>query len=95
MAAQMGAEHLWVITRATGGDTMTIQEILGSVQFVVNQDGKRTAAVVNIDVWEAVLSLLEDIEDAELIRDRLRNWRTKEGWTRWEDFDAELASDAL
>ncbi len=72
---------------------MTIQEILGAVQFVVSQDGKRTAAMIDIDVWEAVLSLLEDLEDAELVHDRLKNWRTKEGWTRWEEFEQELASE--
>ena len=74
---------------------MTIQEMLGAVQFVVSQDGKRTAAMVDIDVWEAVLSLLEDLEDTELVRERLANWRTKGGWTRWEEFEQELALDEL
>lgn len=74
---------------------MTIQEMLGAVQFVVNQDGKRTAAMIDIDVWETVLSLLEDVEDADLVRERLKNWRAKKGWTRWEEFEQELTSDAL
>ena len=59
---------------------MTIQEMIGAVRFVVNQDGKRTAAMIDIEIWEAVLSLLEDMEDTELLRERLKNWRTKEGW---------------
>lgn len=74
---------------------MTVTEILQSVQFVVGQDGEPTAAVLDIRAWEAFLSLLEDIEDVELIRDRLKNWRSKEGWTRWKDFEAELETDAL
>ncbi len=74
---------------------MTITEILQSVQFVVDQDGKPMAAMLDMSVWEAFLSLLENIEDVGLIRDRMKNWRSKEGWTRWEDFEAELEVDAL
>jgi hypothetical protein len=74
---------------------MTVTEILHSVQFVVNQDGHPTAAVLNMEAWEAFLSLLEDVEDVELIRDRMENWRNKKGWTRWEDFETEIESDAL
>lgn len=74
---------------------MTVTEILQSVQFVVNQEGKPTAAVVDISVWEAFLSVLEDLEDVELVRDRMKGWRIKEGWTRWKDFEAELEADAL
>jgi hypothetical protein len=74
---------------------MTITEILHSVQFVVDQDGRPRAAVLDMKVWEAFLSLLEDIEDVELIRDRMKNWRNKKGWTRWEDFVAEMESNAL
>ena len=67
---------------------MTVTEILKSIRFVVDQKGKPTA-------WEAFLSMLEDIEDAELIRERTRNWRSKEGWTRWEDFEVELEANGL
>jgi len=74
---------------------MTVTEILHSVQFVVDQDGNATAAVLDIKAWNAFLSLLEDIEDVELIRDRMKNWRTKQGWTRWEDFEAETGRDAV
>ena len=74
---------------------MTVTEILQSVQFVVNQEGKPTAAMLDISVWEAFLSMLEDLEDIELVRDRMKGWRIKEGWTRWEDFEAELETNAL
>ena len=48
-----------------------------------------------MNVWEAFLSLLENIEDAGLIRDRMKDWHSKEGWTRWEDFKVELETDEL
>ena len=74
---------------------MTVTEILKSIRFVVDQKGKPTAALLDMDAWEAFLSMLEDIEDAELIRERTRNWRSKEGWTRWEDFEVELEANGL
>jgi len=74
---------------------MTVTEILQSVQFVVDREGKPTAAVLDMRTWEAFLSMLEDMEDIGLLRDRLKNWRSKEGWTCWEDFEATLGTDAL
>ena len=74
---------------------MTVTEILKSMKFVVDQEGKPTAVLLDMNAWEAFLSMLEDIEDAELIRERTKNWRTKEGGARWEDFEAELEADGL
>jgi len=74
---------------------MTVTEILKSMQFVVDREGKPTAALLDIDAWNAFVSMLEDIEDIQLIRERMKDWRSKEGWTRWEDFEAELEADAL
>jgi Mg2+/Co2+ transporter CorC len=44
---------------------MTIAEILNSVKFVVNPDGHQSAVVVDLDIWEQIVTLLEDAEDAE------------------------------
>jgi hypothetical protein len=74
---------------------MIVTKVLQSAHFVVDQEGKPTAVVLDIAVWDAFLSALEDIEDNKLIRERLRNWRSKQGWTRWEDFDSEPETDAL
>lgn len=74
---------------------MTVSEILQSVQFVVGQDGQLKAAVLDMTAWESFLSLLEDLEDIQLVRERMNNWRSKVGWTRWEDFAVELAKDEL
>ena len=74
---------------------MTVTDILKSVRFLVDLKGKPTAVVLDMDAWEAFLSMLEDIEDAELIRERTRSWRSKEGWTRCEDLEAELEANGL
>ena len=44
---------------------MTVVDILNSVKFVVNPDGHQSAVVVDLDVWEQIVTLLEDAEDAE------------------------------
>jgi hypothetical protein len=47
---------------------MTVADILNSVKFVVNPDGHQSAVVVDLDVWEQIITLLEDTEDAEEIK---------------------------
>jgi hypothetical protein len=47
---------------------MTVSELLQSVQFVVDPEGTKSAVILSMDVWEQVLTLLEDMEDAEEIR---------------------------
>jgi hypothetical protein len=47
---------------------MTIAEILSSVKFVVNPDGQQSAVVVDMDVWEQIVTILEDAEDIEEIK---------------------------
>ena len=74
---------------------MTISEMFQSVQFMVDKRGERTAAVLDMQSWEAILSSLEEIEDVRLIRDRLADWRTKENWTPWEAFERELEADVI
>jgi hypothetical protein len=46
---------------------MTVTDILNSVKFVVTPDGHQSAVVVDMDVWEQIVTLLEDAEDAEEI----------------------------
>ena len=47
---------------------MTITELLNSVKFVVTPEGRQSAVVVDLDVWEQIVTLLEDVEDAEEIK---------------------------
>jgi hypothetical protein len=47
---------------------MTVADILKSVKYVVNPNGQQSAVVVDMDVWEQIITLLEDAEDAEEIK---------------------------
>ena len=42
---------------------MTIAEILESVQFVVDREGKQTAVQFDMRTWEMLRQFLEDNED--------------------------------
>jgi hypothetical protein len=47
---------------------MTTVDLLQNVRFVVDGQGQRKAALLDIAIWEEVLSILEDLEDAEEMR---------------------------
>jgi len=47
---------------------MTIAEILETVKFVINPGGKKSAVMVDLDIWEQIVAMLEDLEDAEEIK---------------------------
>ena len=44
---------------------MIVAEILNSVKFVVTPDGHQSAVVVDLDIWEQIVTLLEDAKDAD------------------------------
>jgi hypothetical protein len=66
---------------------MSITEVLEQAQFLVDADGNKKAVVFDYSLWEELLTLLEDLEDAEEIR-RLR--QSDEESTPWEQAKAEL-----
>jgi uncharacterized protein (DUF433 family) len=47
---------------------MGVTELLQGVQFLVDNDGQKKAAVLEYTIWEKLLTLLEDLEDAEAIQ---------------------------
>lgn len=47
---------------------MTIAQMLDTVQFVIDGAGERRAVLLDIAMWEDILRLLEDLEDAEELR---------------------------
>lgn len=61
---------------------MTIAEILETVRFVVNPSGQKSAVMVDLDVWDEIVSMLEDLEDAEemkqakMVREETVPWDT-------------------
>lgn len=66
---------------------MTVSELLRSVQFVVDPEGTKSAVILSMDVWEQVLTLLEDIEDAEDIRQARK---IKEDTVPWDQAKKQL-----
>lgn len=44
---------------------MSIAELIKTAQFVVDGDGNRRAVQLDLVVWEELITLLEDLEDAE------------------------------
>lgn len=71
---------------------MTVTELLATAQFVVDADGQRKAVVFDYTIWEELLILLEDLEDAEEIH-RLRE--LGEESVSWEQAKAELRTEGI
>lgn len=46
---------------------MNATELSQRVQFIVDAEGHKSAVLVSLDDWEQLLTLLEDLEDAEEI----------------------------
>ena len=46
---------------------MTVLEMLQKAEFLVDSQGQRKAVVFDYELWEELLPLLEDLEDAEEI----------------------------
>lgn len=47
---------------------MSVADILNSVKFVVDPNGQQSAVMVDMNVWEQIVTLLEDAEAAEDIK---------------------------
>lgn len=45
-----------------------VVDVLTHVQFVVDEKGKPTAALVDIETWRRLVALFEEVEDQEVIR---------------------------
>ena len=71
---------------------MTISELLENAQFLVDANGNKKAVVVDFALWEELLTLLEDLEDAEEIR-RLRE--ADEEVVPWDQAKAELRAEGI
>ena len=71
---------------------MTVAEKLQAAQFVVDADGTKKAVVLEYALWEELLLLLEDAEDAEEL-DLLR--KSGEEAVSWEQAKAELRAEGV
>ncbi|MBO9369833.1 MAG: hypothetical protein J7575_01905 [Chloroflexi bacterium] len=71
---------------------MNAVEMLQTAEFVVDARGNKRAVLLDYQVWEKLLALLEDWEDAEEIR-RLRE--AGEESVPWEQAKAELRAEGV
>ncbi len=71
---------------------MSVYELLQRSQFVVDASGKKKSVVLDYAVWEELLVLLEDFEDAEEIR-RLREMMEER--IPWDQAKAELRAEGV
>jgi len=71
---------------------MSVVELLRAAQFVVDAKGKKKAVLLDLPVWDELLTFLEDTEDAEEIR-RLRE--AGEETIPWEQAKAELRAGGI
>ena len=69
---------------------MNATKLLQNVQFVTDTNGNKTAVLLDYATWEEVMTILEDIEDAEEIR---RSRASGEEAIPWEQARAELQGD--
>ena len=68
---------------------MSVSEVLQQAQFLVDAEGNKKAVVFDYSLWEELLTLLEDVEDAEEIR-RLREVGEDQEAIPWEQGKDEL-----
>jgi hypothetical protein len=47
---------------------MSVTELLQSAQFVVDADGHKKSVLVDVEVWDELLAILEDVEDATEVK---------------------------
>jgi len=71
---------------------MNAVEMLQTAEFVVDAHGNKRAVLLDYKVWEKLLALLEDWEDAEEIR-RLRE--AGEESITWEQAKVELRAEGV
>ncbi len=71
---------------------MTVVEKLQTAQFVVDANGIRKAVVLEFALWEELLLILEDAEDAEELN-LLREF--EEEVVSWEQAKAELRAEGV
>ncbi len=67
---------------------MTLAEIVDEVQYTVDHQGKVTAVVLAPELWQRVVTILDDAEDRALvksIRERLVQGPIETGALRWQD----------
>ncbi len=71
---------------------MTVAELAAGVQYVVDEAGNKKAVLLDMAVWEQLLTCLEDMEDSEEMA-QLR--QAGEEVISWEQAKAELRAGGV
>lgn len=70
---------------------MAISGVLHSVQYVVNESGERTAALLDIEAWETLVDWIEMIVDTTVAGQALTELSAaggrpqQAGWLAWDN----------
>jgi hypothetical protein len=70
---------------------MGVIEKLRTAQYVVDAQGQRTAVLLSVDAWMALLNWLEDVQDVEIARSALAEIKAaggrpeRAGWLAWDN----------
>ncbi len=78
---------------------MVIGEALKSAQFVVDSEGRRTAVLVDIQAWEALIDLIETLTDTKIAAQALAELRQAggrpehAGWLAWDKIGEEWSGE--
>ncbi len=65
---------------------MSVTELLKSARFVVGADGEKQAVILDVAVWEELVTMMEDLEDAEEMQQARQ---VDEDLISWEQVQAE------
>lgn len=73
---------------------MSITEIVKSAQFMVDADGTKKAVVLDMDVWDELLTLLDDLTDTAAAVAAYEEYRRDPTTARpWSDVEATLLAE--
>lgn len=75
---------------------MSITELVKSAQFMVDADGTKKAVVLDMAVWEELLTLLDDLTDTVEAAEAYEEYRRDPSTARpWSEVEAELRAEEL
>jgi len=78
---------------------MTVIEALKSAQFVVDNRGRQTAVLLDIQSWQALLDWIEDMTDIKVATQSLMELEAADGrpqqagWLDWDEIGEEWSDE--
>jgi hypothetical protein len=65
---------------------MSVTELLKSARFVVGADGEKQAVILDVAIWQELVTLVEDLEDVDEMQQARQ---VDEDLVAWERVQAE------